>query len=580
MRASSAIPCLFLVATLFLACGPAQTTPCVAQELKSADLAGGKTLPAGSCYLVKTNLSLSNGTLVAEKGVLISFSTDVGLSVTGAGRLKINGTSDAPVRFTGADPAVKWKGVRLDDSQGADNTWAWFEISNAGSEKWTGAAWSSAALFLDGSSGVVADHLTVRSSASHGLLMTAAVTNTFTNLTLAGNLTPAYVHPQVVDQLPADTTFEANTTPSVRVVFGNNDGVEGTHTWPAFTYQMEDRSFVKGALTLAPGATLKFAQNASLVVETAATLTAQGTAAAPITFTRADTGLWKGLSVGGGSAGAPSVRLAFCVIEYAAGENWSGNAESKAALYLEAAAAAQVTDTTFRNNERYAVWASGRAALPGFGRNTFTDNGRVMLLHPDRVGDLGVGNTFTGNTINGLHLVSGNNDAVTAPATWKDQGVPLLVRDRFFVNAALQLDPGVTLQFAQNASLEVATTGSLSANGTATAKVTFEGQSADAAGFWKGLRFQSNLPANVLTQTIVRHAGSARWTGDSESDAALYLDASAQLTLSNVTVGPNGGYGVFREAASSNLTCTAAAFSSNVKGAVYDDDNAVTVPGC
>lgn len=582
MRNSFLIAGLCLVFVPLLGCGPAEPVPgpCVPVELKNADLAGGKILPAGTCYLVKTDLSVADGTLVAEKGVQLFFSTNIGLSVTANGRLKINGTAAAPVLFTGADAAVKWKGVRVDGSQGVDNNWAFFEIVNAGSEKWTGAAYSDAALYFTGSAGVVADHLTVRGSVSHGIMMFENVTNTFTNLTLAGNLTPAYVHPQVVDQLPASTTFESNTNPYVRVVFGNNDAVAGAHTWPAFTYKMEDRSFINGNLTLAPGATLKFTQNASLSVNLGATLTAEGTAAGPITFTRADTGLWKGIEIESGTAGAPGASFAFCVIEYAASENWSGNAESKAALYLEANSAARITDSTFRNNDRYAVWASERAALPGFARNTFTDNARVMLLHPDRVGELGAGNTFTGNTVNGIHLVFGNNDGVTAPATWKNQAVPFLVRDRFFVRAALQLDPGITFQLAQDVGIIVQMAGSLSANGTAAQQITFEGQSADVTGFWQGLRFESNLPANNLTYTTVRHAGSTQWTGDAESDAALYVAGNAQLNLTNATVGPNGGHGVFREAASSALNCTAATFTSNVKGAVWDDDNAVVVPGC
>jgi hypothetical protein len=566
----------------------AAVTDCsTAIELTNDDIAGGTTLAAGTCYLVNENLVLDDGIVTAEAGVVLQFATNRSFDIRSGGQLELAGTAAAPVRLTSQDPVATWKGVRLNDSQGSSNAWSYAVIDRAGDDEWTGADYSAAAVYLDGSTTLQMDNVSISNSESHGLIAFAEVEFSFSAGSFEGNETPAYLHPQVVSSIGADATFSANANDYIRVTFGNNDVVTGTHSWPAHRYRVEQRSQVEGDVTIAPGAVFEFAQDVSLIVESGATLTAVGTDSAPIEFRGAANtrGYWKGIEIESGGTGTPvTIGATFdhCTISDAGGQAWSGAAESLAAVYLQDTSAAKITNTTIRNSGRYGLWAGNNARLPEFGSNTFSGNARVMILHPDRVGELSGTSTISGNDDDGIYVVFGNNDRVSTDASWRDLGVPYVVRDRFYTEAALTIEAGVTVQFPQDQGLIVEEDGSLIANGTAAEPVVLEGQNDVATGYWQGLRIQSNNPNNKLTHTTVENAGANRWTGDGESDAAIFLDGNARISLDNTTLGPGGGYGVHLSDEGSVLGCSAVTFTSLVKGDVWVDDPSpgAAVTGC
>jgi len=558
-----------------------------AEELTNESIAGGRVLTAGRCYIVRRDLTLDDGTLEASAGVTVQFATDVGLSIRSGGLLKVSGTSAEPVLFTGIDTLVEWRGVRLADSQGVDNDWSQLVVENAGSERWTGADYSAAAVYLEGSTTVSIDGVEIRGSSTHGILVTENVTLNFINGSLRENAYPAYLHPEVVSAIPAETTIEGNEHPHLRVVFGNNDTVNGEHTWAAHLYRIENRFFVEGDLTIAAGARLEFAQDASLILRPDASFTAIGSGSSPITFAGAaeTRGYWKGIEVQSGGTGEPvTVGATFehCVIADAGGQQWSGHAESQSALYLQDTSAASISNTLFTNNAGYGLWASRNARLVGFANNTWRGNALVMFLHPDRVGELSGTSEIGENDDDTIHVVFGNNDTVSTAATWRDLGVAYRIRDRFFVEAALVIDAGTTLAFAQDRGVIIReTVGSLTVDGTEADPVSLIGQNAVATGFWQGLRFESNSAANQLTYANILHSGSLPWTGDLESAAAIYVEANAQVSLSDVSIGSGGGYGVFLEAESSALICSGeVSFEDLGKGGVWHDDDDASMPGC
>ncbi|MBK8011431.1 MAG: right-handed parallel beta-helix repeat-containing protein [Deltaproteobacteria bacterium] len=560
-----------------------------ALELKNSDIQGGTTIPAGACYLVNENLVLDSGVVVAEEGVVLLFSTGRSFVIKSGGQLRLDGSADAPVRLSSRDGASTWKGVQFVDSQGEDNVWSFVEIGRAGDAKWTGAAYSSAAIYLTGSTKLAMDNVTISDSASHGLIALEDVDFSFTNGTFEDNDTPAYVHPQVAGRIAPETVFSGNTNSYIRVAFGSSDGVEGEETWPAHIYRVEDRVTVRGQLTVLPGAVIEFAQDASMVVEANAALVAKGTEAEVITFKGASEtrGFWKGIEVrsagAGGGAGASSglgATFEHCVIRDGGGQAWSGASESSAALYLQQASSTKIADTTFSNSARYALWASEDARLPDFGGNTFSGNARVMILHPDRVGELAGNSAVHDNDDDAIYVVFSSSNRVTLDATWKNLGAPYVVRDLFQVAAALAIDPGVEIRFAQDKGMVVDAVGSLTVNGTLTAPVLFRGENEVVAGYWQGVRVESNSEANRLTHTTLAHAGSKRWTGAAESDAAIYLDNNAKLALEDVTVGPGGGYGAVVAGDGSQLTCVDVVFSSLVKEPIWDAPSGAALANC
>lgn len=557
-------------------------------ELTNAEFIGGLVLEAGTCWMVSENLSLDDGIVRVEEGVSVQFATDIGVTIKTGGQLNVAGTEANPVRFETGDPLVTWKGVRFEDSQGSDNTWQHTIVANAGSDQWTGAEYTAGALFLEGSSTLQMDGVIIRSSQAHGLLAQGDVVFTFTNGAFEENETPAYVHPEVAGSIGAETSFEGNTNAFVRVVFGNNDTVVGSQAWSALAvpYRVADRFFVDGDLTLDPGVVVEMEQEVSVIVEPGASLTAEGTEAEPIVIRGASAGtrgFWKGIELRAGGTDDPlTYGATFDHVELAdaGGAAWTGRADTFAALYMGDASAALITNSTITNSDLYGLWASGNARIDGFSGNTFTANGRPMYLHPDRVGELSGTSEISGNDEDRIFVVMGNNDVVSVDATWKDLGVPYDMTDRSFVEAAIEIDPGVTLEFGQDVQWVVREAGSLTANGTSEQQVTLAGANAVDTGYWSGVRFESNSPANALAFTTISHTGSAMWTGDAESYAAIYLDDGASVDLNTVDLGPGTGYGVFVAASESMLSCTDVTFSSLTSGNVWDDDADGALPGC
>ena len=249
--------------------GGTETLPdCDARAvLTDADFVGGLVLAAGTCWSVEQSLRLSDGTVTVEEGVSIHFATTTSIDVGSGGTLRLAGTEAAPIELGTSDPAIAWTGVRLQDSQGTANQWDHVRIDNAGGDNWNGADYSDAAVFVAGTSTLAMDHVFIRDSRGHGLILNQPdVDVSFTNGAFERNDTPAYVHPEVAHAIGAETRFEGNTNPWVRVVFSNNDTVESSRTWAAIgvPWRVEDRFFVGDELTLAPGATVEMAQGASL----------------------------------------------------------------------------------------------------------------------------------------------------------------------------------------------------------------------------------------------------------------------------------------------------------------------------
>ncbi|MGD8862084.1 MAG: hypothetical protein PVI30_18880 [Myxococcales bacterium] len=563
--------------------------PCEdSQELTNQDIAGGAVLEEGTCFLVNSTLVLRDGTLDVRRGVRLEFATDVGLWVMGPARMRVAGTQVNPVVFTSQDPLVRWQGVRMDGSQGVDNDWRHLTIENAGSDNWTGAAWSAAALFLEGSTTLSMSHVTIAGSEAHGLLALDGVRFSFEAGVLEGNQTPAYLHPNVVQYLGRDVSMADNADPYVRVTFGNNDTVTDAATWPALPvpYRIEVRTFIDADLVLEPGTVVELSQGVGLHVRDTGSLTARGTTDDPIVFRGASAGTrgyWKGITVESVSGSTPDDRglsLDHARVEDAGSDNWTGAADSAAAIFMNATSSASITNTTFANSGLYALWASVNARLDGFSDNTFTGNARVMVLHPDRIGELAGTSTIGGNDDDAIDCTRSNNDSVGTDATWKNLGVPYRSLSRMFVDAGLTLEAGVTVRFPQDQGMIVRDTGSLTTQGTASEPVVLTGENQVAGGYWLGVRIQSNSPDNLLQQSVLSYTGSSLWTGNGESAAGVFLDSGAQVTLRDVTLGPGGGHGVWIQSATTTLSCDGVSFVDLQASAVYDYSMASFLDAC
>lgn len=111
--------------------------------------------------------------------------------------------------------------------------------------------------------------------------------------------------------------------------------------------------------------------------------------------------------------------------------------------------------------------------------------------------------------------------------------------------AALTVDAGVKLAFAERTALVVRPTGSLNAVGTAAAPIVFTGTKQEQ-GHWETISIRSNDPRNELTHAVVEYAGAASSYGNSGSiPAGVIVAQDAQLAVERTTFRHNAGNGLY-----------------------------------
>ncbi|CAM3169175.1 hypothetical protein G4177_26335 [Corallococcus sp. ZKHCc1 1396] len=148
----------------------------------------------------------------------------------------------------------------------------------------------------------------------------------------------------------------------------------------------------------------------------------------------------------------------------------------------------------------------------------------------------------------------------TAATTWSpgDDGCAYVVEDVVEVSGALTIAPGTVVRFGPEAGLLITETGSLNAVGTEASPITFTGTT-QTPGFWKGLAFKSNNPANVLEHVVISYAGSEDPFccdlfygpgGRLDARAAVLLgsnsrSAATTVRIANTTIEKSGTQGLF-----------------------------------
>ena len=340
-----------LVALLLAACGPGGgggggggPTGCSL----SGSIAGSVTLDPTNCnpYRVTGDLTVEDGgRLVIQPGTTLEFAQDTGLYVQGHGALVAVGTVSDKILFTGASQVRGyWNGIVFEqDANSFDNELKYAEIAYAGADqRWSGTSYGyyKAALDLQARARLKMTYSTVRESAGSGVYVDRATFGAddlrdgdFAHNTLTQNAGfPVLLYANEVGFLDASNDFSGNDAGYDYVrLSGSYDYVQ-TQTWQKLNvpYRVLGEVSVddQQTLTIAPGATLVFEQDAALwAYGVNSALKAVGTAAEPITFTalQPQKGYWYGL-VFNDTNSADNV-LHYVVVEYGGAET---NPELKA----------------------------------------------------------------------------------------------------------------------------------------------------------------------------------------------------------------------------------------------------------
>lgn len=249
-------------------------------------------LPEG-CYTLNQFASVGHP-LTVSPGATITFGGGAELSIESNGSLEALGTAEKPILFRGKDgTAGSWSGLSI-SSRSSHNRLSYVTLEDAGVK-----GNDNAAIVLAPGSQLGLDHSTVRRSLSAGIYsMDNATFSRFEANHFANTDIPLRVKASDLAMIDPETTFTDNKNNVVTIPFGSGK-LDETAVWRklAVPYRFEASPDVEARLTIEAGAQLQFRENLAFNVVSNGSLTAIGTAEAPILFTGTDetAGYWSGI---------------------------------------------------------------------------------------------------------------------------------------------------------------------------------------------------------------------------------------------------------------------------------------------
>lgn len=124
--------------------------------------------------------------------------------------------------------------------------------------------------------------------------------------------------------------------------------------------------------------------------------------------------------------------------------------------------------------------------------------------------------------------------------------IDYLVDGNVQVLAGLTIQPGVRIAFQEDMALNITSTGTLVAEGTATDSIVFEPANKAGELYWKGIYIASSSNANSISYAHFSLAGNSNFdfTGQNYS-AAIGIESTGNVSISNSTFIKNKGYAVY-----------------------------------
>ncbi|MGB3851764.1 MAG: PKD domain-containing protein [Tunicatimonas sp.] len=146
------------------------------------------------------------------------------------------------------------------------------------------------------------------------------------------------------------------------------------------------------------------------------------------------------------------------------------------------------------------------------------------------------------------------NSNITADRTleniFEDPTLPdYRVTRSIVASAVLTVEPGVVVEFVEDAFLTVASGGgALIADGEASEKITFTTANLAGGIRWGGIYFSSQDSRNIFDNVIISYGGNSNMTSFADFvdvPANIGLGEGARLKLTNTQVSNGGGYGMY-----------------------------------
>jgi len=519
-------------------------------------------------YVTQNDITVSGGsTLTLAPGQVVKFGHYLHDLVIN-GTLLADGTAGAPIVFT----------ELRDDTAGDTNGDG--AVSNPWVGSWRGIQFTAA------STGSVMDYCEVRYGgySLEGEIYVDGGELTLTNSMIASSNSAGV---RIIGARPVLTniTYQHNAGAAVRMDVASNPDVQGVTVtnngtnglrvdggtlvgdgfWddPDIVYVTDNDITVPdgSTLTIAPGQVVKFGHyQYDLFVD--GTLSADGTAAAPIVFTEWDDDAggdtnnnadatspwrnsWRAIRFGATSTGSV---MDYCEIRY--------GAYSSEGMVTVTGGELTLTHSTIASSNSAGVRIVG--ASPTLTDNTYQNNGGDAVRMDVESNPSIQGVTVTNNGTNGLRVDGGT---LVGDGVWDDPDIVYVIGNDITVpdGSTLTVAPGQVVKFGHY-QYDLFVDGTLNADGTAGAPIVFTEWDDDIGGDtnnnadatspwrneWRAVQFSSTSTGSVMDYCEVRY-------GAYGMDGMVIVNGG-ELTLTNSTIASSESAGVRIVGANPTLT--------------------------
>ncbi|MFC7228728.1 hypothetical protein N0B31_15060 [Salinirubellus salinus] len=315
---------------------------------------------------------VDDAVVTVEAGSVFTFAEDAGIRVA-SGTLSVEGSEDAPVVMRGTTPVSGfWRGLSI-QSKKPDNRLQFLDIAHGGSGNWdpccpNNSAPANVNVFDDAIASIV--NVTFSDSSNYGMLLSSGselvefARNTFRNNEEAS----VWLTANNLGVLDAATSYDGDD--DAPVVVRGNDVTEDA-TWKSLdtNHVVEKNSTITvtgdASVTVDVGADFHFREDAGLLVEDGASLSAIGDPADLIVFegTTEAAGWWKGIAFTSPSTGN---EIAHTTIEDGGSGKWDPccpNQSRNACINVFDGGYLNLHDSFVVNSENYATWVDGSSTL-------------------------------------------------------------------------------------------------------------------------------------------------------------------------------------------------------------------------
>jgi hypothetical protein len=543
-------------------------------------------------YRLQGSHYINSMTMTVDPGTTFEFTQASDLNFLGGSRIAIEGSDQEPITFTGTDEIRGWwNGIYLNEATDSENRFRHC-IFEYGANNWDAN--------LDVASGgtdsgaVELQNCTFRNAGGFGLVVgnSGSIENCQNN-TYTGNADgAARIRTNDVESLSDTSDFTGNDKDYVLVLddgIGGSGRDEDVRTWDNINvpYRMNGYHNINGVeLVINPGATFEFTESAGLQFDSDTRINISGfidetEEVDEITFTatQKDRGWWRGIYLN--EATDQENLMEYVIVEYAGANDWPGGVDVASggtdSGYL------QFSNCTFRNCERFGVNVGNSGTVENLSGNTYTLNKEgAMRIRTNDMESLSASSDFTGNDNDYVLVLDDgiNGDGSGSDSrTWDAINVPYRMNGYHNVNnVVLNVDPGATFEFTENAGLQFDGGSVFIIQGEEGNPITFTGTD-ETRGWWRGIYLnETESRQNRLEYVVIEYGGNS-WSAQLDI-ASGGTDAGQIEEISNCTFQNADGYGIVFGNDSNVNEMSNNTYTGNVDGAVLTrTENAHQISG-